>query len=312
MMSDATPIDAQPVVIIGAGRSGTNMLRDVLTRLDGFATWPCDEINYIWRHGNRELPTDEFAAAEARPAVKRFIRQRFAAQVARSGLLREPAARRFLVEKTCANSLRVPFVHAVVPEARFIYLVRDGRDVVRSAHSRWKAPLDIGYLAAKARYVPVSDLPYYASRYLSNRLRKVLHPENALAVWGPRFEGMQAAARDHSLEYLCALQWSRCVAASDAALSSLSAQQVHALRYEDFVADPDAQLAAVLQFLGVVASSDERAAALQGVHASSVGRGAADFGERYPDALAAMQETLMVHGYLDERHTSSQPVAAIA
>ena len=43
-------------MIIGAARSGTNMLRDVLTSLDGVDTWPCDEINYIWRHGNIRWP----------------------------------------------------------------------------------------------------------------------------------------------------------------------------------------------------------------------------------------------------------------
>ena len=37
-----------PVIIIGAPRSGTNMLRDILTNFEGIETWPCDEINYIW------------------------------------------------------------------------------------------------------------------------------------------------------------------------------------------------------------------------------------------------------------------------
>jgi len=34
------------IIIVGAPRSGTNMLRDVLTSFDGVCTWPCDEINY--------------------------------------------------------------------------------------------------------------------------------------------------------------------------------------------------------------------------------------------------------------------------
>jgi len=49
-----------PIIIVGAGRSGTNMLRDLLAQLPEFSTWPCDEINYIWRHGNRGFETDEF------------------------------------------------------------------------------------------------------------------------------------------------------------------------------------------------------------------------------------------------------------
>ena len=40
-------LGAKPVVIIGAPRSGTNMLRDVLCDWPGVVTWPCDEINLI-------------------------------------------------------------------------------------------------------------------------------------------------------------------------------------------------------------------------------------------------------------------------
>ncbi|MDN5869897.1 MAG: sulfotransferase [Nitrococcus sp.] len=35
----------QPVVIIGAPSSGTNMLRDVLTPIPDVPTWPCENIN---------------------------------------------------------------------------------------------------------------------------------------------------------------------------------------------------------------------------------------------------------------------------
>ena len=38
-----------------------------------------------------------------------------------------------MVEKTCANTLRLPFVDKVLPEARYLHIVRDGVDVVASA-----------------------------------------------------------------------------------------------------------------------------------------------------------------------------------
>ena len=65
------------VIIIGAGRSGTNILRDTLTQLPGFGTWHCDEINYIWRYGNKDYKTDEFMPAMAKPKVKQYIRGQF-------------------------------------------------------------------------------------------------------------------------------------------------------------------------------------------------------------------------------------------
>ena len=45
----------KPLIIIGAGRSGTNALRDALTTFSKISSWPCDEINPIWRHGNLDL-----------------------------------------------------------------------------------------------------------------------------------------------------------------------------------------------------------------------------------------------------------------
>lgn len=63
----------QPVIIIGAGRSGTNMVPDLLTAFPACATWPCDEINYIWRYGNAGFPTDELTAEHARPSVVRIL-----------------------------------------------------------------------------------------------------------------------------------------------------------------------------------------------------------------------------------------------
>ena len=57
--------DYKKLIIIGAPRSGTNMLRDLLCSIDGVGTWPCDEINYIWRHGNLKENTDEFKSHHA-------------------------------------------------------------------------------------------------------------------------------------------------------------------------------------------------------------------------------------------------------
>ena len=119
-------LNYHPVIIIGAGRSGTNMLRDLLTSAPGVETWPCDEINYIWRHGNLTEPSDEFSPLMATENVNSFIRNKF------DKLFRLKDCS-YIVEKTCANSLRVGFVSKVFPDAKFIHLIRDGRDVVASA-----------------------------------------------------------------------------------------------------------------------------------------------------------------------------------
>jgi hypothetical protein len=232
------------VVIIGAPRSGTNALRDVLTSLSGFVSWPCDEINYVWRHGNARHPDDELAPEQARPAVRRYVRRRF------HRLSRRRRAAR-VVEKTCANSLRVAFVDRILPEARFLFLVRDGRDATASAMRLWRAGIDIGYLARKARFVPGTDLPYYALRFVTHRMRQAISRERRLPTWGPRFPGLDTRLREDGLAVACAAQWSRCVGRAHAELAALPQERVLRLRYESFVEDPGAELVRIAGWLGV-------------------------------------------------------------
>ena len=282
---------ARNVVIIGAARSGTNMLRDVLTSLDGVDTWPCDEINYIWRHGNVRWPNDEIPADRATVQVSAYVNRAFAD-------IRCSTGAATIVEKTCANSLRVPFVQRVVPDARYVFIVRDGVDAAVSASQRWSAALDLPYLAKKARYVPVSDLPYYASRYAAARVHRLTSREQRLSTWGPRFLGMEKALTQHDLLTVCGMQWQRCVELAENAFGELPNERVVRVRYEDFVADPVTQSRRIATELGLTVQGDRVRNAVSGVGASSVGKGRQVVGSERVSALEdVIGETLARHGY---------------
>ena len=255
----------EPVIIVGAGRSGTNALRDALCALRQFQTWPCDEINYIWRHGNRSHATDQFDRTDARPEVASFIRAAFDKQAQKD-------TQATLVEKTCANSLRVGFVHEVFPNARFIHIVRDGRDVAASAMDRWTAPLDIPYLAAKAKYVPPSDLPYYTSRYLNSRIAKVRSSEDRLSWWGPKFDGMEQLTHDTPLVEVAARQWERCVSLAIEQLDDVPDSQVTTVHYQSLAEDAKGTLARVTAALGVKLDDKPLSIAASTIHAGSIGK----------------------------------------
>lgn len=271
-----------PIILLGAARSGTNMLRNALTGLPDVTTWPCDEINYIWRHGNARFPTDAFSREMARPEVVRTIRNAFISLANRTG---KPK----VVEKTCANTLRVPFVDEVVPEAHYIHLVRDPYDVAPSATLRWKAPLDIPYIMAKARYVPPLDMPFYATQYLLNRVAKVLRRDQRLSTWGPRYANQQEDLQQNPLVVAAALQWQHCVRACRSALQALAPDRFLEIRYEDFVQDPKAHFNRVLTFLNMRADEREIATAVAGVSAGSVGRGRDSL---FPDHLNAIRSAV--------------------
>jgi hypothetical protein len=280
-----------PVIIIGAPRSGTNMLRDALTEFPGIGTWPCDEINYVWRHGNVRHPSDEFTADMASDRVQRFVRRQF-----------DWVARRYrvqtVVEKTCANSLRVPFVDAVMPDARYVFVRRDGLDAIASAMQRWRGKADVRYLVRKARFVPAGDLPYYGIRYLGHRAYRLFSREGRVGSWGPRLDGMDDLLARYSLAEVCALQWRRCVESAHAALAAMPAQRWIEVSYEDFVRDPAAELGRIGAFLGSDLSSEHRQRAVGAVRGGSIGKGRAAL---EPDARARIEpivgDTLARFGY---------------
>lgn len=273
------------VVIIGAPRSGTNMLRDVLTTLPGHTTWPCDEINLIWRHGNRDAHSDELEARHARPEVRRYLRRQFD---------RVRGGAQTVVEKTCANSLRVEFVHRALPDARLVLITRDGFDAAASAMSRWHAPLDWGYTAAKARWVPPSDLPHYGVGFVRDRLRKRAAARSgstpsSAGWWGPRPHDWRQLSSAHPLDEICMIQWHRCVEASRRDLARLPAAQVHHVTYESFVREPATELRRLLDFLGTPERYDAEAVAA--VSAASIGKGRAGFSAADRSRLGALAAT---------------------
>lgn len=254
------------VIIIGAPRSGTNMLRDVLTSLEGIETWPCDEINYIWRHGNVGYPSDEIPAEMAVPKVKNYIRRQFDSIAKRNNA-------DIVVEKTCANSLRVPFVDRVLPDAKYIFIYRDGVDATGSAKLRWTAKFDLEYVLEKVRFVPKLDLPYYALRYFWARIYRLFSKEKRLAFWGPALKDMGDILKKHTLEEVCALQWQRCVELSEKAFASMPEDKVIRVKYESFVQAPKDELKRILRFVDKDVAEESVEKAVSAVSAKSLGKG---------------------------------------
>lgn len=280
-----------PIIIIGAPRSGTNMLRDVLCKLPGFRTWPCDEINYIWRHGNKRCRSDELLPENASHEVSLFIKSKF-------DWVASKFEAEYVVEKTCANSLRVPFVNTVIPDAKYIFIYRDGIDVAGSALMKWKAPADLRYLMSKIRFVPLTDIFYYAIRYLSIRCQHALSSARQGSIWGPQFEGMKEEINSKSMLEICAIQWQKCVEKAEEGLASLSQENVVRVCYEEFVKNPCSELGRVLHHLQLEVDEREIAHATTFVSAQSIGKGYADLSSDQVELLKQrLQSTMVALGY---------------
>jgi len=281
----------QPVIIVGAPRSGTNMLRDMLVELQGVATWPCDEINYVWRHDNVRYPSDEFTPEMATPSVAAYIQRqfnKFAVQTHAD----------VVVEKTCANSLRVGFVDQVIPDAKYIFIVRDGLDAVGSALERWQASLDIPYILKKAKYVPVTDLPYYATRYLLNHIYRLASREKRLAFWGPAMNNIEELLAKHTLTEVCALQWKACVDSSERDLAEMPSDRVIRVSYESFVKNPVTEFEKIADFVGKETPESVKEYLRKNVRPGSVGKGRKALGGKQITTLRPLiSDTLERYGY---------------
>jgi hypothetical protein len=118
-----------PVFVIGCGRSGTTLLG----RLLGLHP----RVHYLFEPRERwavVCRSTDVALAFSRTGAKAFMGASFATPAARVRFSRvmAPPPGRVLVEKSPTNALRIPFLDALAPDSRFVHIVRDGDDVVRS------------------------------------------------------------------------------------------------------------------------------------------------------------------------------------
>ncbi len=254
------------VIIIGAARSGTNMLRDILASIENYATWPCDEINYIWRHGLKEIEHDAFDVSLVNSKKIEFIRQKF-------DWIRQKYNVENVIEKTCANSLRVDYVDGTVSNAKYVFIFRDPYDVVSSAEIRWKAKLDVKYTYDKAKFVPISDLPFYATNYFFNRIKKFVSKEGRLSYWGPKYIGFEADAKKLSALEISAKQWLESVKASEQSFLKIENARYISVDYNAFVQEPKKELHRILSFLDVNVDDEMVSELVRNVSSKSIGKG---------------------------------------
>lgn len=251
------------VVVIGAARSGTKMLRDTLATAAGAGVIPYD-IGYVWRRGNEGAPDDVIPPGEIDARTRRFIRT-FVDRYAHG----DPAT---VIEKTVGNAMRVPAVDAVLPDAVYIHLIRDGVDAIESARRQWTAKADMRYLLAKAKHFPWRLVPTYGLKYVRSQLRRRSSADERVATWGPRYPGIDADLASSDLLVVCARQWKCAVQMATADLSRLGVPVID-VRYEELIARPAAHLGAVIEQAGLMPNGDlDSAAAVIGVDRRGSGR----------------------------------------
>lgn len=131
-----------------------------------------------------------------------------------------------LVEKTPANSLRVPLLHALFPDAKFLFLVRRGEDVVSSLMEGWKN---------WSRTPPGTKWRFDNWHYL-------------------RPPGWQSYI-NRTLQEICAFQWIQATLEAWRSLERLRNKDFMLLRHEDLIERPHENYRRILEFCELTPSS---------------------------------------------------------
>jgi len=219
-----------PIILIGAARSGTKFLRDILASGSGTAAVPYD-VNYVWRYGAEKSPDDVLDPMGITNSRVGFIRKSLHS-------LAKANSDDILIEKTVANTLRVPFVDAVFPSARYVHIIRDGREVTESSMRQWQAPPNWSALWYKFRDIPFENLGYVAW-FGWNFAKGLLSGRKGGKVWGPRFPQIDTFAEKGPLSRVCAQQWLESYTRASVNLQEIpnASARVFTIRYEDLVQD---------------------------------------------------------------------------
>ncbi len=243
-------------------------MRDVIASHPAADRVPYD-VNYVWRLGNEHFTHDELPESAATPDIANQIISYFDNTFS--------TGKPYLVEKTVSNCLRVPFVCKVFPKARFVHLVRDGRDVLESSYRQWIAGPDWRYVMRKAVQFPVLKAPAYAVSYARILMQKLTlrnqHVEHQRATWGPRYEGIDNDIKTKDLLEVCAIQWARSVDTAIDGLNQVAPEQVFTIRYEDFVESPLKSLAEIGKFIGLNPEPFQAIVRVQDISRQNLGKG---------------------------------------
>ena len=211
----------RPIFIIGAPRSGTSILFSVLRSSPQVAHWP-GEAHEVWEADHhpalRGWDSNVLVASDATP--------RTSSRIAREFFL-VAGARKRLIDKTPRNALRVPFVDAIFPDARYVFLMREGRDNVNSLINAWRTPRYRTYRMDDPHSIPGVDPHWW---------KFVLYPGWRDDSAGP-------------LERVCARQWAASNEHALDALGRLPGARSTTIRYEELVERPEAEIGRVLAFL---------------------------------------------------------------
>ncbi|MGN6849366.1 MAG: sulfotransferase [Sphingomicrobium sp.] len=218
----------RPIFIVSTPRSGSTLLYETLEQApDLFSIgeeshWIIEEIPRLSPH-QRSWSSNRLTAEDARDAIPEKLAESFYRHLTNRER-KVSSGRVRMLEKTPKNALRIPFLDAVWPDSRFIYLYRDVRQAFYSMWEAWRS----------GGFVTYPQLPGWRGP-----------PWSLLLVPGwPRLNGMQMPA-------LVAHQWAITTETMLDDLERIDPARVEVIDYSTFLASPQAEIERIARGVGL-------------------------------------------------------------
>ena len=226
----AAPRFDRPIILLSTPRSGSTLLFETLATAPDLFTIGHESHRAIegfpgLHPSSRGYDSNRLEALDATPAAIEGILQNFAHSMHDRDGNRPPSDSPVrLLEKTPKNALRVPFLRQVFPDACFVYLYRDPRQVLASMIEAWES----------GRFRTYADLPGWQGPAWS-----------LLLVPGWR----ELVGRP--LEEVVARQWAVTTDILLDDLQSVPAAQLVKIRYDALIRQPQVEMERLCERVGV-------------------------------------------------------------
>lgn len=251
-------VQEKVIFLVGSPRSGTTILENILNCHDKIAE--LYEPYFLWERFFNVSQDDVWDSRDLTPQAIAQLRKEYAVFAKKSN-------KHLVLDKLPTHSFNIPIIHRIFPDAHWIHLIRDGRDVTLSIHKEWEKRRAIVeqknfpalFKTAKAM---LDRQPFWRFKLMAvvHELGKTfsLNPYRYLnksrwqgqVGWGPRFKGWKTFRDNNPTLAFNAMQWLRTVQAVQADWPALPEKNKIEVRYEELLADPDKTVTRIIDFLG--------------------------------------------------------------
>lgn len=256
-----------PILVIGAPRSGTSLLQKIVRESPGIWSLPSEgnEIWDEWCHPKlKDWASEAMVAKDLTPEARGKIWSRFEKETrshriwkmvpdeAIWSMRRKPVTRsilrklyyggikllpsrnampRRILDKTASTCFRIEYVRAVFPKAKILFITRDGRKAVESLMRGWLHPSRFFTYPVPCKL----DIDGYTG-----------------SMWNFVLPPGWRAYTNRPLEEVCAFQW---ISSNQHVLDAIAGEQEGVTylntKLEDIIANPSSEISRIKSFLDI-------------------------------------------------------------